>query len=78
MPEISRFYDDHSPPHFHAFYGKDEAKFNISTHQLIEGYLPKNAIRLVKSWAAKHKVELMENWKRSRKPSRLEKIQPLQ
>jgi len=33
MPEISRFYgivirmfyDDHNPPHFHAFYGSDEA-----------------------------------------------------
>ena len=39
MPEISRFYgvvikmffDDHRPPHFHAFYGDQEALIAIHT-----------------------------------------------
>jgi len=37
MPEISRFYgiivrmyfDDHAPPHFHAFYGDDSVVIDI-------------------------------------------------
>ena len=37
MPEISRFFgivikmffDDHNPPHFHAFYGEDEVLIDI-------------------------------------------------
>jgi hypothetical protein len=45
MPEISRFYgitihffyDDHNPPHFHAYYGNQRAVFSIKTLKIIEG-----------------------------------------
>ena len=45
MPELSRFYgivvrmffNDHAPPHFHAYYGSDEALFAIETLSLIAG-----------------------------------------
>jgi len=45
MPEISRFYgiiikmffDDHNPPHFHTFYGGDEAGVSISVLAVIAG-----------------------------------------
>src|SRR3990172_5164675 len=45
MPELSRFYgivvrmffNDHTPPHFHAYYGSDEALFTIETLSLIAG-----------------------------------------
>ena len=38
MPRISEFFgiliymyfEDHAPPHFHAFYGKDEALISIA------------------------------------------------
>lgn len=39
MPEISRFFgivikmfwDDHKPPHFHAFYGDEQALIDINS-----------------------------------------------
>jgi hypothetical protein len=48
MPEISRFYgiiirmfyDDHNPPHFHAFYGDHEAWISINTLAIFHGNLP--------------------------------------
>ncbi len=49
MPELSRFYgivvrmffNDHTPPHFHVYYGSDEALFAIETLSLIAGRLPR-------------------------------------
>jgi hypothetical protein len=43
MPTISWFYgisirmffNDHAPPHFHAFYGRREAKVSIETGQML-------------------------------------------
>jgi hypothetical protein len=48
MPEISRFYgivikmffDDHNPPHFHAFYGEYEVLVNINSLAVFAGNLP--------------------------------------
>ncbi len=48
MPGISRFFgivirmyfDDHSPPHFHAFYGDREAQVGIQPIALLNGALP--------------------------------------
>ena len=45
MPEISRFFgiiikmffDDHSAPHFHAFYGDDQALIDIRHLSLFAG-----------------------------------------
>lgn len=56
MPEVSRFYgiviqiyyDDHPPPHFHAIYGKETAKFDIDTLKVVVGELPNRARKLVK------------------------------
>ena len=47
MPKVSEFfgisvyfyYDDHSPPHFHARYGDQEALFEIETLQVRSGYV---------------------------------------
>lgn len=47
MPEVSRFlgisikmyFSDHNPPHFHAFYGDDEAVFSIEPLEVIKGAL---------------------------------------
>lgn len=54
MPTLSEFfgivirmyYDDHNPPHFHAYYGEYEALISIETLELLEGSLP----RRVKAW----------------------------
>ena len=71
-PTISRFYGihlvmflkqkEHNPPHVHAYYGDDQAKFLISTGELMEGDFPKQGCKLVKGFINKYKKELMEMW----------------
>lgn len=54
MPEISRFYgiiirmyfDDHAPPHFHAYYGEHEALIDLNTLAVLYGKLPARALGL--------------------------------
>lgn len=85
MPQISVFYGiviamffkDHVPPHFHAYYGNDEATINIETGELIDGRLPKRALRLVRAWAKAHRGELLVNWELARRPAPLNQIAPL-
>jgi Domain of unknown function (DUF4160) len=45
------YVEDHNPPHFHAVYGEHEAQVTISTGEILEGFLPRNAARIVKEWA---------------------------
>ena len=57
MPEVSRFfgitiamyYNDHSPPHFHAKYGDDQASLRIDNGAILEG-----------NWAREH-ADLLRN-----------------
>ena len=85
MPEISRFYgivikmffQDHSPPHFHAEYQGHEALFDIQTCEVIKGKLPKRAKMLVIEWILEHRQELMTNWEKARIPKPLDDIDPL-
>lgn len=70
MPTISYFfgitirmyYDDHAPPHFHVYYGRDAAVIEIETLGVREGKLPRRALALVLEWAVQHRDELRENW----------------
>ncbi|MBK9945544.1 MAG: DUF4160 domain-containing protein [Kouleothrix sp.] len=85
MPQISQFYgiiiamffNDHVPPHFHAYYGGDEATINIETGEVIDGRLPKRALRLVRTWSSTHRDELRANWELARRPAPLNQIAPL-
>lgn len=85
MPEISRFYgivigmfyNDHNPPHFHAIYGRFEAKISIDPPGLLVGELPPRALALTIEWAAQHRYELLENWRRRTANQPLNKIEPL-
>jgi len=85
MPELSRFYgivirmffNDHAPPHFHAFYGSDEAVFAIETLSLIAGRLPPRATGLVVEWASLRQSELTEAWKRAQSLEPPSRIEPL-
>ena len=69
MPTISRFYGvrirmywaDHSPPHFHAFFGKHRAAIDIRSLRVLAGSLPR-ALLLTLEWAAQHRAALMEDW----------------
>jgi hypothetical protein len=67
MPEISRFYgiiikmffNDHAPPHFHTEYGEHKAMIEIISGEILEGYLPKNQLKLVQAWTILHEEELL-------------------
>lgn len=86
MPEISRFlgiiiamyYNDHSPPHFHAKYGGSEIKVNIDTGEVIEGQFPPRAQRLVLEWHSLHRDELIGDWALAQGRKPLKKIAPLE
>ncbi len=86
MPRISRYYGisiymyfrDHAPPHFHAIYGEHEAVIEIATAKLMDGELPRRALKLVIEWAKKHRLELMENWGRAQSAEALKSIEPLE
>ncbi|MBK8506071.1 MAG: DUF4160 domain-containing protein [Saprospiraceae bacterium] len=60
--KICLFFDDHTPPHFHAFIAEYEAVIEISSVEILKGDLPKNKKRMILKWAASNKEELMEIW----------------
>lgn len=70
VPAISNFYgvtilmywDDHSPPHFHARYAETTASITIQTLLVLHGDLPRRALALTLEWALEHQGELIENW----------------
>lgn len=84
MPTISMFYgivirmyyDDHNPPHFHAFQGEYKAIFNFNG-EIIEGTMPKPKEKLITAWALIHKDELMANWQLAKNSETLYNINPL-
>jgi hypothetical protein len=86
MPEISRFlgiviamyYNDHSPPHFHARYSDSEIKVNIEDGEIISGEFPRRAQRLVLEWLELHRIELREDWSLAQDRKPLNKIEPLE
>lgn len=74
---ISMYYDDHSPPHFHAKYQNDTAIFNFDGEKL-EGDFPPGKQKMVIAWAEIHRDELMANWQLAANNQSLYKIAPLQ
>lgn len=72
MPEISRFYGiiikmffkpkEHEPSHIHALYGEYIGIFNLKTHEMTTGDLPKKAQELVKEWLAMYDDALQKMW----------------
>ncbi len=85
MPRISSFYGiviamyyrEHGIPHFHAFYGEYRASISIQSLEILGGYLPPRAIRLINQWALLHREELLENWDLAEREEALESIAPL-
>jgi len=85
MPQISHFfgififmyYDDHNPPHFHAWYNEFRGQIKISDFTIMEGKLPPRVTGMIVEWATLHQVELMENWRRCKELLPLMKIDPL-
>ena len=71
---IQMFYNDHSPPHLHARYGRAKAVINLSNGEVIGGELPPVATRLVREWVLSRRAELEDNWQRARRHLPLERI----
>lgn len=86
MPRISEFFgviitmyfNDHSPPHFHATYGEFEALYRIDTLEVLWGELPRRPNSFVLEWAAIHRTEIMDDWEKARQGLTLNKIAPLE
>ena len=85
MPEISRFYgivikmffNEHNPPHFHAFYTGEEVLIEMNFLAVFAGRLPPRALGLLIEWATLHQEELLANWDRAREHETLLRIDPL-
>ncbi len=85
MPEISRFlgivirmyYNDHTPPHFHAQYGEHGAEIAVDTLEILKGEIPSRVFGLVAEWASLHRAELHQDWERARQQKDLTPIDPL-
>jgi len=74
---IKMFYDDHSPPHFHAEYAEHELIVGISPIRVIAGSAPVRVRSLVFEWAALHQEELQEDWERCKALQPPTRIPPL-
>lgn len=72
------YYDEHAPPHFHAYYGEHAAQVAIDTLEVLEGRLPRRALTLVVEWALAHRPELRANWERAERHEALSAIEPLE
>ena len=70
-------YNEHNPPHFHAYYGNYHVMVEIKTG-IIEGRFPKRALKAVQEWLELHQDELMENWERAACHEELKAIDPLE
>ena len=83
MPEISRFFgivirmwwDDHNPPHFHAFYQGFEAVYDIEKGDKIEGSFPRKQEKIVVDWSRQHTKELLEVWNQIRNKEPFYKVE---
>jgi hypothetical protein len=86
MPRISQYYGMRSTRTtettrrriFHAIYGEFEATVSIKDGKVLEGELPKRALKLVKEWAKLHKSELQENWDLASSNEPLKQVEALE
>ena len=74
---ISMYWNDHSPPHYHAKYGQYEIMMEIKTG-LVTGSFPKRALRHVLEWHDLHQEELVINWELCHQHEILNWIEPLE
>jgi hypothetical protein len=64
---IAIYYNDHDPPHFHAFRGGVEFRVRIADLTILPGDGGPPAMeRTVLAWAAAHQAELALCWVRAR------------
>jgi hypothetical protein len=75
---IRMYFDDHNPPHFHAEFQGQEAKFDFDG-RILEGEIGSaTARKLIRKWAESHQKELSANWTLARNLKPLKQIPPLE
>lgn len=55
-------FDDHLPPHLHAYYQEHEVLININDLSIYAGYFPRRALNILNEWVKKYHSELMLEW----------------
>lgn len=74
---IRMYYEDHNPPHFHAEYQGQRARFTFDG-TLIDGTIRSaTARRHIAEWAKLHRAALEGNWGNMRAGRALDRIEPL-
>ena len=59
---IMMYWDDHAPPHFHAWLGDMDAMFEIATGRMLRGRLDRRSVYKVQQWAEHNREMLMAAW----------------
>jgi hypothetical protein len=75
---IRMFYQDHEPPHFHAEFQGQQAKFGFDGELLAGEIRSGTARRLIREWTELHRTQLEANWARMKTGTPLERIPPLE
>lgn len=75
---IRMYYQEHEPPHFHAEYQGQFAKFGFDGEIIAGDIRSGTARRLIRDWALQHRIELEANWARMKAGQPLERIPPLE
>ena len=75
--KITMYWQDHMPPHFHAYYGGEEVLISIKDLEAIEGHISSKQLKMVLGWAAIRQDQLMENWELAVRKQELFEIEPL-
>lgn len=71
---VQMYYNDHPPPHVHAYYQGFEVLVAIESGDVIAGAMPAKASRLVCEWVLARQELLRENWALSRQKRPLRQI----
>lgn len=66
----------HSCPHFHAYYGDNEAVFTLDG-EILSGSFPKRQAAYIRAWALLHEDELKANWTLAMNGEETFRIDPL-
>jgi hypothetical protein len=75
---IRMFYKEHEPPHFHAEYQGQQAKFSFDG-EIIAGHIRSARARsLIRQWALSRRSQLQVNWKKIQEGQILDLIEPLE
>lgn len=70
------YWNEHRPPHFHAYYQGNEAAYDLEGN-LLNGAMPRKQERLIVAWVELHYEELLANWELAENDDEPYRIDPL-